>query len=339
MNNKKTVSFSKNSTNIFFHILTDCNLRCRHCYINKEQHGSNSLPLKTIKSWLDAFSGKKDGANVIFLGGEPTLHPDLFLAVKYAGKKVFKSITIDTNGYLFNNILSKIGPEEVDYISFSLDGATAATNDMTRGKGSYNKCLSGIKEAVSKGFNTSLIYTVSSVNIDELDMMAPLLDKLGIDRFFIQVIGIRGNSAKSGHLKHEHKNPQVSRIKWLDTIPGIAEKVAGLGISVTYPKVYLNNDETFECAGLVADNYFIFPNGRVYRCPLCEDYPLNSMEFKGSRLINTKKINELDLFRLSVPEGCVMNRLIQPGNLSYNKDGIPEYKIACCLLKEEIAGI
>jgi MoaA/NifB/PqqE/SkfB family radical SAM enzyme len=337
MKNKKTVSFSKNSTNIFFHILTNCNLSCRHCYINKEQHGKNSLPLKTIKSWLGAFAGKKDSANVVFLGGEPTLHPDLFLAVKHARKNGYKSITIDTNGYLFNNILSKIEPEEVDYISFSLDGATITTNDMIRGKGSYNKCLSGIREAVSKGFDTSLIYTVSSANIHELGMMPPLLGKLGINRFFIQVIGIRGKTAKSRPLKQEHKNPQVSRIKWLDTIPKIAEKVAGLGITVTYPKVYLDIDEKFECAGLVADNYFIFPNGRVYRCPLCEDYPINSMEFNGSRLVNTKKINERDLFELAVPEGCVMNRLIQPGNLSYKKDGTPEYKIACCLLKEEIA--
>jgi MoaA/NifB/PqqE/SkfB family radical SAM enzyme len=337
MKNKKTVSFSKNSTNIFFHILTSCNLSCSHCYINKEQHGKNTLSLKTINSWLDAFAGKKESANVIFLGGEPTLHPGLSRAVKHARKTGFKSITIDTNGYLFNGILSKTGPDEVDYISFSLDGATKTTNDMIRGRGSYDKCLSGIKEAVSKGFSTSLIYTVSSANIHELHLMAHLLCELCIDRFFIQVIGIRGKTAKKRHIKKEIMNPQVSRKEWVDTIPEIAEKVAELGITVTYPKVYLNADEKFECAGLVADNYFIFPNGRVYRCPLCEDYPLNSMEFKGSSLVNTKKINELDLFGLSIPEGCVMNRLIQPGNLNYNKDGTPGYKIACCLLKEEIA--
>ncbi|MFO7666590.1 MAG: radical SAM protein [Desulfobacterales bacterium] len=339
MKRKKTVSFSKNSTNIFFHILTNCNLHCSHCYINKEQHGKNTLPLKTINSWLDAFAGKNETANVIFLGGEPTLHPDLFLAVKHARKKEYKSITIDTNGYLFNSILSKIDPDEVDYISFSLDGATSTTNDMIRGRGSYDKCLSGIKEAVSKGFNTSLIYTVSSVNIHELYMIAPLLCRLKIERFFIQVIGIRGKTAKSRQLKQGVENPQVSRMKWLDTIPEIAEKVAEHGITVTYPKVYLDTDEKFECAGLVADNYFIFPNGRVYRCPLCEDYPLNSMEFKSNRLVNTKKINELDLFGLNVPEGCVMNRLIQPGNLNYNKYGTPEYKIACCLLKKEIPAV
>jgi len=53
-------------------------------------------------------------------------------------------------------------------------------------------------------------------------------------------------------------------------------------------------------------------------------------------LIPTGRINESDLFRLDIPEGCVMNKIIQPGNLGYNEDGSPQYRIACCLLKEEI---
>ncbi|MBU3948168.1 MAG: radical SAM protein [Proteobacteria bacterium] len=335
MKEKKTVSFSKNSTNIFFHILTKCNLNCLHCYINKEQHGKTTLSIETIKAWLDAFAAKNKIANVVFLGGEPTLHPDLPSAVKHAKKIGYKSVTVDTNGYLFNGFLSKIAPDEIDFISFSLDGSTKPTNDMLRGKGSYDQCISGIKESVSKGFNTSLIYTVSSANIDELAMMEPLLSELKIGRFFIQVIGIRGNIAKSVSFAGKEK-PQVLRQRWLDNIPIIAEKIASHGIIVTYPKVFLDPEDKFECAGLVADNYFIFPNGRVYRCPLCEDYPLHSIEFKDKELVKTDKINEADLFKLSIPEGCVMNKLIQSGNLSYKEDESPEYKIACCLLKEEV---
>jgi hypothetical protein len=88
----------------------------------------------------------------------------------------------------------------------------------------------------------------------------------------------------------------------------------------------------------VADNYFVFPNGRVYRCPLCEDFALHSLMIDGSRLTEREPINENDLFQLDIPEGCVMNKLIQPENLSYRPDGTPEYRVACCLLKEEIAG-
>ncbi len=328
---KKTVAFSKNALNIFFHILTQCNLKCQHCYINREQHGEQTLPIETIKAWLEVFARKNKTANVIFLGGEPTMHPDLPAAVKSAKKIGYRSITVDTNGYLFNDVLLKVTPDEIDYFSFSLDGATRKTNDMIRGRESYDKCIAGIRKAVRTGFSTSLIYTVSTLNIHELDKMPLLLKDLGINRFFIQVIGLRGESVKAGQEKI-----QVSRSQWLKVIPDVAQKIAGLGITVSYPKVFLSSDEIFECAGTVAENYFIFPNGRVYRCPLCEDFPLHSMAIQNNMLIKTPKINEVDFFGLNIPEGCVMNKLIQPGNLSYNQNGEPEYKIACCMLKEEI---
>ncbi len=328
---KHTVSFSRNAANIFFHILTRCNLSCSHCYINPAQHGKNTLSIETIRSWLAAFVCKHKDSNLIFLGGEPTLHPELFLAVKKARELGYRSITIDTNGYLFNDILVKVSPEEVDYFSFSLDGATWLSNDRIRGKGSFKQCVAGIKQALDKGFNTSLIYTVNHANIYELDAMVPLIAELGIHQFFIQVIGMRGKMANVNK-----KDSQVGRSNWLRIVPKVARKIAHLGIPVIYPKVYLNSDETFECAGLVAENYFIFPNGRVYRCPLCEDYPVHSLAFVSDKLTPTQKINETDLFQLNIAEGCVMNKLIQPGNLSYYKDGSPKYKIACCMLKEEI---
>ena len=69
---------------------------------------------------------------------------------------------------------------------------------------------------------------------------------------------------------------------------------------------------------------------------MCEDFPLHSMKFDDNNLIKMPKINESDFFSLNIPEGCVMNKLIQPDNLTYKKNGTPEYKIACCMLKEEI---
>ncbi len=328
---KKTVSFARDAINVFFHILTSCNLKCRHCYINPGQHGYKTLPLTTIRNWLRLFANRSKQANVVFLGGEPTLHPDLPRIIEEARALNYQSITVDTNGYLFNDILSTVGPGDVDYFSFSLDGATDKTNDAIRGTGAYDTCLKGIKSAVSSGFSASIIYTVSRANIHELAMMETLVKDLGVDRFFIQVIGIRGKPAQNGQ---DHL--QVSNTDWLAIVPSVAGKIAGLGIIVTYPKVFLAPGETFECAGLVAENYFIFPNGRVYRCPLCEDFPLHSLTIKNDHLIPTEPVNEMDLFQLTIPEGCVMNRLVQPGNLSYRPDGSPENRIACCLLKEEI---
>jgi MoaA/NifB/PqqE/SkfB family radical SAM enzyme len=329
-----TVAFSKKAANVFFHVLTQCNLTCRHCYINPIQHGTRRLSRSQIELWLAILARTSPHANLVLLGGEPTLHPDLAFAVKSARNLGYASVTIDTNGYLFNDILERVLPGEVDFFSFSLDGATAGTNDHIRGKGSFEACTAGIAAAKAKGFQISLIYTVSGLNLHELDRMPPLLSDLGVDRFFIQVIGLRGQSAAAG--SGGLSNPQVSRDDWRTRVPPVAEAAARLGIRVTYPKVYLELDETFECAGKVADNYFIFPNGRVYRCPLCEDYPIHSLVFDNDRLTVTPRINEADLFELEIPEGCVMNRLIQPQNIIYAGDGRPAHKIACCLLKEEV---
>lgn len=333
---QKTVSFTRNSINVFFHILTRCNLRCRHCYINPGQHGQADLDTDTAVDWLSLFHQSAKKSNLILLGGEPTLHPGLPEIVKAARRIGYDSITIDTNGYLFNDILDKVTPAEVDYFSFSLDGATPETNDRIRGAGCYARCTDGIRKAIARGFAVSVIYTVSSENAHELPMMPPLLKALGVHRFFIQVIGIRGRSAEVESLSAEEPL-QLTKTRWESLVPPVARQAADAGIATIYPKVFLAPGERFECAGNVADNYFIFPNGRVYRCPLCEDYPLHAMTIASDRLVTTGKINEADLFTLSIPEGCVINKLVQGGNIEYGENGAPRYQIACCLLKEEVS--
>ena len=76
----------------------------------------------------------------------------------------------------------------------------------------------------------------------------------------IQIIGIRGRCVEIGQ-----ERLHVSRSEWLNIIPKVAEKLAHSGITVVYPKVFLNTDEPFECAGLVAENYFtISPPQKIH---------------------------------------------------------------------------
>ncbi|MBW2659351.1 MAG: radical SAM protein [Deltaproteobacteria bacterium] len=327
----RTVGFKAGERNIFFHILTGCNLSCSHCYINPEQHGRETLSIERIEEWLELFADTEKKSNVIFLGGEPTMHPDLPRAIKKA-KGLGYYVTVDSNGYLFHDLLKRTSPELLDFLSFSLDGPDSTVNDPIRGEGVFDICTANIEKAVRSGYNASVIYTVSSRNIDHLERMVPLLATLGVKKFFIQVIGLRGVSA---HLAGAEKI-QVSREQWLQTIPAVAEKAAQSGIHVTYPKVFLGKDEQFECAGNVAENFFIFPNGRVYQCPLCEDHPIHSMEIVNNRLVKPEGLTEESFFGLKIEEGCVMNKLLQPDTIEYDKAGKPLYKISCCLLKQEI---
>ena len=328
----RTVSFQRGERNIFFHILTACNLSCRHCYINPSQHGSTTLSLETIQQWLHLFRSEKK-SNVIFLGGEPTMHPDLVMATRTA-KQLGYAVTVDSNGYLFHDFLQTASPSDIDFLSFSLDGPDAQVNDALRGVGSFAVCTENIRKAKELGFTTSLIYTVSRANIEHLHRMIPLLQQLGVSRFFIQVIGLRGKSAQQDGLDGD--TMQVERKQWLATVPQVAERIARNGIHVIYPKVFLSENEKFECAGRVTENFFVFPNGRVYQCPLCEDYPLHTYSIEQGRLLKNPGLREEQLFTLDIAEGCVMNKLLQPDTLEYQDDGTPTFKVSCCLLKQEI---
>ncbi len=337
----RTVQFQANTQNLFFHILTACNLRCRHCYINPEHHGTETLSLSTIYAWMELFARRFTDvtqANLIFLGGEPTLHPELPASIKKARELGFRSITVDSNGFLFHDFLESISPEELDFLSFSLDGASANVNDSIRGKGVFDVCIKGIKRAVSMGFNVSVIFTASRLNIHDLKNMPALLTVLGVKRFFIQVIGIRGRSAsyQEDVAGKAGEGLQLAREQWEDVVGNVAQHAAASGMHVTYPRVFLDTVEEFSCAGNVAQNYFVFPNGRVYRCPLCEDYPIHSLEITGGELKERPPLTEREIFSLSIPEGCVFNKLLHSGNITYLADGRPASAIACCMLKQEI---
>ncbi|MDF1578310.1 MAG: radical SAM protein [Desulfurivibrionaceae bacterium] len=325
----KTLAFRPEERNIFFHLLTGCNLACRHCYINREQHGTEMVSRETMITWLKLFYEPAKESNVIFLGGEPTMHPDLAFGIKKARELGYASVTVDTNGYLFHHLLERISPDDA-VLSFSLDGPDAEVNDPIRGAGVFATCTANLQKAVGLGFKTSLIYTVSRLNLDHLPRMPELLADLGVNRFFIQVIGLRGKSAG------DEAGLQLTPAEWLETVPAAAAKAAGLGIPTIYPKVFLDKGEKFECAGRVAENFFIFPNGRVYRCPLGEDHPIHSLEIKDDRLIKRTELNEDRFFELQIPEGCVMNRLLQAGNIPYGPDSAPLHRISCCLLKQAV---
>jgi MoaA/NifB/PqqE/SkfB family radical SAM enzyme len=330
-NRAKTVGFKAGERNIFFHILTACNLSCSHCYINKKEHGTNMLTKEEIVTWLNLFADSTKRSNLILLGGEPTLHPDLPFVIEKAKEAGF-FVTVDSNGYLFNDLLEKTDPDLLDFLSFSLDGPDDAVNDPIRGEGVFDTCVANIERAVIKGFNVSVIFTMSKKNMIHLSRMVPLLEKLQVKKFFIQVIGLRGESAHNG----SEMSTQVSRNEWLEIVPKVALSATEKGIEVTYPKVFLEEGELFECAGNVAENFFIFPNGRVYMCPLCEDYPVNAYRIENGKMKKNIGLTEESFFSLDIREGCVMNKLLQPDNLEYDDNGIPLYKISCCLLKQQM---
>lgn len=127
---KLMLKHSINSNTIEIEIITDCNLKCFNCNRSCRQAPSTEyMTLEQIEKFInESIKLKKKWKEIRILGGEPTLHNNIFeicsLLLDY--KKNYSSktlISLASNGYgdIVNNILSKI-PENIYIINASKHG-------------------------------------------------------------------------------------------------------------------------------------------------------------------------------------------------------------------------
>lgn len=99
----------------------------------------------------------------------------------------------------------------------SLDGASAASHNLLRGEGSFEKTVNGIRLLIEAGVTVSIRTTVNKYNFQELEKFGKLLGELGIYDWEIKHIIPAGNA-----MKHpEILTKAIERKIALDTILNI----------------------------------------------------------------------------------------------------------------------
>ena len=163
-----------------------CNLHCAYCFYADEMVGRRDLP---AKRWLGFFR-ELDGLAVRSLtlsGGELFLRPDLWelLDALVAARMRY---SILTNGTLLTeDVLAQLGQahrrRRLDSIQVSIDGARAEIHDASRGKGSFDKAVRGLRLLKAAGFPATARVTVNRHNVGDLERaFRLLLDEIGLAR-------------------------------------------------------------------------------------------------------------------------------------------------------------
>lgn len=163
------------------HLTDRCQLDCDHCLRDPGTRPVD-LELPVIVSVLD--QARAYGIRRVSLtGGEPTLHPrfaDVLDAV------VAHGCTWDmvTNGKRFAAVveLCSAAPSRLEAlrsVTFSLDGATEATHDSIRGKGSFRDVLGAMSVAAATNLPFGVQMAVNARNEAELENLGLLAAQLG----------------------------------------------------------------------------------------------------------------------------------------------------------------
>lgn len=160
---------------IQWHITTDCQNNCRHCYVfdpatyAHERDFGLTLEQKLLAmDKLDAF-GKKWGfcfPDVILMGGDPLLARDWYefaMALRKRGKKIAfggnpESLTAEN--------LNKLKQLDVKRFQLSLDGLEEA-HDQQRRPGSFKNTIEGLSRLKKAGIHGSVMATLTPINVED----------------------------------------------------------------------------------------------------------------------------------------------------------------------------
>ncbi len=173
-----------------------CNLRCRHCVQGNKRELFPSKSIEQIKSDLkEVFS--KGVVEVVFTGGEPTVHKNILEAVKFARDLGFKLIQIQTNGRMFSskNFTEKMVEAGMTEFSPALNGHIPSLHDyLASVPGAWKQTVRGIMNVKEYGLNIISNSVVSKPNYRFLNKLATLLVKLGVDQYQLAFVHAGGRA-------------------------------------------------------------------------------------------------------------------------------------------------
>lgn len=249
--------------------ITDkCNLKCRHCYIEKQK--DNELSYQDIKKILSEFEDMQ-GLRLLITGGEPLLHKRFEDINRILPDFMFRKILL-TNGLLLNQkVLKGLNVEE---IQISVDGLKNA-HDALRGKGSFEHAIKAIRLAADSGFDVSVSTMIHSKNLNDFEEMDSLFKSLGIKDWTVDF------PCKTGRLK-ENSEFFVN--------PAVGGKYLNFGYS---PGLHASSPG-FACGLHLA---CVNADGKISKCSFYTDRPVGTVNdglLKSWQRIKPIRLQELE---------------------------------------------
>jgi radical SAM protein with 4Fe4S-binding SPASM domain len=115
----------------------------------------------------------------ILSGGEPLFRPDIFTIARYATDAGL-IVALATNGTLIDaEVVQKIKTSGIRRVSISFDGADAATHDIFRGPGAFDRALRGIELLRAAEIPCQINTTVARHNVHQMPATLALAKALG----------------------------------------------------------------------------------------------------------------------------------------------------------------
>jgi len=200
--------FDKDPFIVIWELTRACQLKCLHCRAEAQyRRDPRELSFEEGKALIDQIY-EMDNPMLVFTGGDPLMREDVFDIAEYAVKKgVRVSMTPSATPNVTKEAIEKAKNVGLSRWAFSLDGPNAKVHDHFRGtSGSFDLTIERIKYLHELEIPVQINTVISRYNIDYLDEMAELVDKLDCvlwSVFFLVPTGRGQESDMISPVEHE----------------------------------------------------------------------------------------------------------------------------------------
>jgi len=256
-----------------YEVTAACNLRCKHCHARGGKPYPDELDTEGAKDVIRKLAEVPEFRVLVFTGGEPLVRPDIYELISYA-KSLGFSVVLATNATLITkSVAKKLRELGVEGIAASIDFVKPEHHDEYRGvPGAFQRAIEGIKNAASEGLYIHINVTLSKLNLDQLEDLMRLSDRLGAYVVFLyQLLPFgRGEELKNLLLTREEFLQVMERVKKIQRevkpviVPvGLPEYFAYLLKDSPLFKIY---SPFFKGCSAGSGMFYIKPNGDVWPC-------------------------------------------------------------------------
>lgn len=162
---------------VHLEVMAACNLTCTHCFAGELPRHEERLNLDEIQMVFEDMAGM-GSYRLGLTGGEPLMRREIFDIMDMA-TDVGLHPCITTNALLITEEIAKeFGKRDLVWLNVSLDGATSATNDLVRGKGTFDRVLDKLK-ILADHARFTLAFTIMQTNVEEIEACAALAYEVG----------------------------------------------------------------------------------------------------------------------------------------------------------------
>jgi mycofactocin radical SAM maturase len=264
--------------NVTWEVTYACNLSCIHCLSDSGRKKPDELTTEQCLTVIDQLAAAKVFQFNIG-GGEPFMRPDFLDLMDHAHQKGMVTC-ISTNGTLIDAQIARRLDHPLVYIQVSLDGATPASNDAVRGKGSFDKVIKALEHLRTRQIEVSINTVLTRRSYPELDELVKLAAdygaKLRVSRF-----------RPSGRGKQSWADLNVSRQQMADFSQWLSSHLkVSTGDSFFSVATEERRSLGLNMCGACKLTCCLSPEGKVYPCAF-----LQEPEFQAGKLPQDDFVN------------------------------------------------